>query len=382
MSLRLSLSSVFFFFLSFTSTTTFALDTFRQNWSGLDDEKYVQSLVACATTLKELQWSYNVWPKENKTEKPSFKTVVNEDQIYNQVVTSLQKQTLLAKQFGIELNKEMLQGELDRMARDTKDPKRLKELYASLDNNPTSITECVARPNLVNRLLRKQFSYSQVIHGELDRQAQYELSRYQQSQNMSNSNADIYTIDYVIESDTKGASASATATDPFRVELDQQSFDDRHANLIDFEAGTNQLQELETAFVYEEIVEASKTNIKVKSLVWKKDGLNSWVTKQNPTIQPSPVSKLESSFLLTNISGAQAGAIGGPPDTWKEFITGPRSRHSHTAVWTGTEMIVWGGGVSASIFVNTGDRYNPATGVWTPTSDVGAPPVRRLHTAI
>ena len=382
MLLRLSLSSVFFFFFSLTSTSTFALDTFRQNWSGLDDEKYVQSLVACATTLKELQWSYNVWPKENKTEKPSFNTVVNEVQLYNQVITSLQKQTLLANQFGIEISKEMLQGELDRMARDSKDPRRLKELYASLNNNPTSITECVARPNLVNRLLRNQFSYNQAIHGELNHQAQSELSSYQQTRKPGNSSVDVFITDYVIEKDTESPAAISAATDPFRIELDQQSFDEKHATLINLQAGTSQLQELETAFVYEEVIEQSKTNIKVKSLVWQKDSLNSWITKQNPTIQPSPVSKLQSSFVLTDISGAQAGAVGGPPDTWKELTSTPRSRAFHTAIWTGTEMIVWGGKNGPGFTDRTGGRYNPATGVWTRTSVVGAPLGRSNHTAI
>ena len=36
-----------------------------------------------------------------------------------------------------------------------------------------------------------------------------------------------------------------------------------------------------------------------------------------------------------------------------------RARYDHTAVWTGSEMIVWGGygGVS---YLNDGGRYNPA----------------------
>ena len=44
MFLRLSLSSVCVFFLSFTSTTTFAINTFQQTWSGLDDEAYIERL--------------------------------------------------------------------------------------------------------------------------------------------------------------------------------------------------------------------------------------------------------------------------------------------------------------------------------------------------
>ena len=39
----------------------------------------------------------------------------------------------------------------------------------------------------------------------------------------------------------------------------------------------------------------------------------------------------------------------------------------HTAVWTGSEMIVWGGDHSGSL-LNTGGRYNPSTDSWTATS--------------
>jgi hypothetical protein len=52
-------------------------------------------------------------------------------------------------------------------------------------------------------------------------------------------------------------------------------------------------------------------------------------------------------------------------------------RRYHVAVWTGTEMIVWGGSVNGNQFSNTGARYNPTSDRWTtisnaPTSGRGA----------
>jgi N-acetylneuraminic acid mutarotase len=71
-------------------------------------------------------------------------------------------------------------------------------------------------------------------------------------------------------------------------------------------------------------------------------------------------------------------------DTWAAMSTtnAPASRDSHTAVWTGTEMIVWGGYDLALNPINTGGRYNPAADSWTPTSIAGAPPPSTLHTAV
>ena len=74
-------------------------------------------------------------------------------------------------------------------------------------------------------------------------------------------------------------------------------------------------------------------------------------------------------------------------DTWTSTntINAPVARQGHSAVWTGTEMIVWGGATSASsswTFYNTGGHYNPATDTWTATNTTGAPVARAFPTAI
>lgn len=56
--------------------------------------------------------------------------------------------------------------------------------------------------------------------------------------------------------------------------------------------------------------------------------------------------------------------------------------HSVAAVWTGTEMLVWGGDGVGDQFVATGGRYNPSSNTWAPISNVGAPSARRQFTPI
>ena len=70
-------------------------------------------------------------------------------------------------------------------------------------------------------------------------------------------------------------------------------------------------------------------------------------------------------------------------DTWTPITTGVGfSRYGHAAVWTGTEMIVWGGN-SFPNDVNTGGRYEPSTDSWAPTSTgADVPTVRSRHTAV
>ena len=88
-----------------------------------------------------------------------------------------------------------------------------------------------------------------------------------------------------------------------------------------------------------------------------------------------------SAYTLPRISG------GGPPctdDTWTAttIINAPDARGHHTAVWTGSEMIVWGGDIPPFTYFNTGGRYTPATDSWIATSTANAPAARTAHTAV
>jgi hypothetical protein len=71
-------------------------------------------------------------------------------------------------------------------------------------------------------------------------------------------------------------------------------------------------------------------------------------------------------------------------ETWTPTSTAgaPTTRGLHTAVWTGSKMIVWGGWDDVVGVKNTGGVYNPATNTWTATSTKNAPTARGSHTAV
>jgi hypothetical protein len=83
-------------------------------------------------------------------------------------------------------------------------------------------------------------------------------------------------------------------------------------------------------------------------------------------------------------------------DRWRPMSHdgAPLARSDHSAVWTGSEMIVWGGMVTAQYLTEaqaddpeirlprTGGRYDPARDTWRPTSVDGAPTGRCEHHAI
>jgi N-acetylneuraminic acid mutarotase len=66
--------------------------------------------------------------------------------------------------------------------------------------------------------------------------------------------------------------------------------------------------------------------------------------------------------------------------TWRTISKAPiQGRHSHSAVWTGEEMIVWGGSVAGP--VSTGAAYDPESDSW---RELPPPPIsgRESHTAV
>jgi len=70
-------------------------------------------------------------------------------------------------------------------------------------------------------------------------------------------------------------------------------------------------------------------------------------------------------------------------DDWSatSLTNAPNPRVAHTAVWTGDQMIIWGG-FDGNNYLNTGSRYDPATDSWTGTTTANAPTGRDGHTAV
>ena len=228
--------------------------------------------VAYQRAIEEVYWRHRIWPKDRPDPKPSLDALMSQAQLEKKVEDYLRKSQALENYWQMPLTAEQLQAEMDRMARHTKQPEVLRELFEALANDPSVIAECLARPVLTERLTA-------------DLSAQAKTRRFE-------------------------------------------------------------------------------------SAVWTK-GLHSM----------SIATALgNSAYTLPRISS------GVPPctdDTWTatSTINAPDARESHTAVWTGSEMIVWGGD-NATVVLNTGGRYDPSTDSWTATTTVNAPSARSVHTAV
>ena len=103
--------------------------------------------------IEDVYWRHRIWPKENPDPKPSLDAVMSQAQLENKVAGYLRDSLALEDYWQRPITAEQLQAEMDRMARDTKQPEVLRELFEALGNDPAVIAECLARPTLAERLI-------------------------------------------------------------------------------------------------------------------------------------------------------------------------------------------------------------------------------------
>jgi len=116
--------------------------------------------------IEDVYWRHRIWPKENSDPKPSLDAVMSQAQLEDKVIGHLHDSLVLQDYWQKPITAEQLQAEMDRMARDTKQPEVLRELFEVLGNDPAVIAECLARPILAGRLIADFSAQDQTRHVE------------------------------------------------------------------------------------------------------------------------------------------------------------------------------------------------------------------------
>ena len=269
--------------------------------------------------IENVYWHYRIWPKERPDPKPSLDAVMSQAQLEKKVTEYLRRSQALENDWQRPITADQLQAEMNRVAQHSKQPEVLRQLFAALGNDPFVIAECLARPELSERLLTNFSAHDQEnLDSWSAREAQDQMPKLMGAA----------TTNYVLPAISDQPSAcddSWTAT-----------------------STTN----APTARLYHTAVWTGS-----EMIVWggfPGSGFTNTGARYNPSMD---------SWTATSTSNA------------------PEGRWWHTAVWTGSEMIVWGG-FDGSSGLNTGGRYNPSTDSWTATSTTNAPAGRWFHTAV
>jgi len=361
--------------------------------------------VAYQRAVEEVYWRHRIWPKERTDRKPSLEAVISQAQLEKKVTDYLRKSQALEDYWQRPITAEQLQAELDRMARDTKQPEMLRELFEALGNDPFVIAECLARPSLAERLLANWYAYDGGIHGRLKQRAAAELQKCRSIEQMKRLTGTYSEIE-LVKSD--GSEVERSRGPGHRAKLNNEQWDEtiqklaavfgvrRHVAVferVDMSAQAKNtapdryealpieklgaLEEAENCYYATAVIEQASDHLKLATVSWLKEPLESWLARVENQV-PSDMSVPGSGYRLPTISEG-GGCV---EDTWTATNSDnvPLARESHTAVWTGSEMIVWGGFSPSAL--NTGARYAPATDSWTATSITNAPVGRAFHTAV
>jgi N-acetylneuraminic acid mutarotase len=324
--------------------------------------------VAYQYAIEEVYWHHRIWPKENPGQKPALDSVLSRQQVENKVEKYSRDSQRLADEWQRPITPEQLQAEMDRMASHTKDPEVLRELFAALGNDPLLIAECLARPILAERLA-----------------------------------ADL-SVAAGVSPALRNSFAADTAASTGK--------NNAHYTLPEISAPLDCTNDTWTPTT----LTNAPAGRELHTTVWTGSEMIIWggtpdggVTLLNTGGRYNPSTDSWTATSITNApagrwyhtavwTGTQMIVWGGIDDTGYSNIGGeydpstdswtptsttgvPTGRYDHTAVWTGTEMIVWGG-YNGSSFINTGGRYDPNTDSWTATSTANAPDSRDAHTAV
>jgi N-acetylneuraminic acid mutarotase len=137
------------------------------------------------------------------------------------------------------------------------------------------------------------------------------------------------------------------------------------------------LQEDEGRYYTTVAISKSKDHLKLATVSWFREPVEAWRTREISQV-PSVIAATNTEYSLPKISdGAEC-----VNDTWTATSSPPDGYEGITAVWSGAEMIVWGGWLGGPSYLGTGGRYNPSTDTWTATSNTDAPSSRSNHTAV
>src|SRR4029077_9579130 len=105
-----------------------------------------------------------------------------------------------------------------------------------------------------------------------------------------------------------------------------------------------------------------------------KQSFSAWWEATRASV-PVDASAVSFDYRLPAIGGgAQAG-----PGTWDPTFALPEAYSGTSSVWTGTEMIIWGGTEAGQSKYNSGSRYDPVLDTWHTMSGTNAPDVRKQH---
>ena len=349
--------------------------------------------VTAESAVEAVYWRHRSWPSDNSGAKPSFDQALPQSVVRARVEDYMLQSKALEQLWARPIGDEELQAEVERMAASSGAPQVLKEIFTALGNDPILLAECVARPLLADRLIRRAYARDARYHLALKTAIEQSLARNPFAAEGRTLGDEYHETVWVLGGGRPGRAAMQAGARVVR--MDPDTWRDRLAALqAGFESDSDlpvgvfgELQEDDESFFVQAVVEKDGTRLRVATAVWRKVSFDDWWAQAKKTLdsgasaEVASLTRGEATPPLPELTPEAACT----PDTWQpvQSVGAPTIREAHTAVWTGAEMIVWGGfNATTQLDTNTGSRYDPATDSWTAMSTTNAPEARDTHTAV
>jgi hypothetical protein len=312
--------------------------------------------VAYQRAIEEVYWRHRIWPRgggERPDPKASLDMVMSQAQLEKKVEDYLRNSQALEDYWQQPLTAEQLQAEMNRMAKNTKHPEVLRELFEALGNDPLVIAECLARPVLAERLV-SSFEAMPIKRGVLSPRGIPATIVSYALPNIADWTGECTDDNWTPTTITNAPAARDGHTAVWT-----------GSEMIVWGGGFN------SGGRYDPSTDSWTATSTINAPHYRYHHTAVWTGSEM--------------IILGGGNGTNTGGRYNPgTDTWTATSTAraPAGRYNHTAVWTGSEMIVWGGVDSSGSDLNTGGRYDPSTDSWIDTSATNAPTGRRSHTAV
>jgi N-acetylneuraminic acid mutarotase len=341
-----------------------------------------------------------------------FEAAVPRAVLEEKVRKYLQQTAALEVYWKTQVTDEMLERELERMAQGTRLPDRLQELFAALHGDAFLIKECLARATLVDRLTHNFYAFDPTMHGEARRRAEQLQRQLAEGRQSPADDHPDRTVVELVQRELDAVEPKGRERDRDLPEgdgsgrrlLSPDEFRKERARWPEAPGGVAPVAEERDAFVIRVVLDESPRGARVATYAVPKRTWDRWWEAAKAELKAEQVVAVASEGGVPTVAASRADGFSGvaqaasgsgqdalvgyglaaaTADSWDNGILDhlPTPRRAHTAIWTGTVMVVWGG-FDDGTYWNTGGRYDPATDTWTPTSTSGAPSARAVHTAI
>jgi len=304
----------------------------------------------------------------------SFENTIPDRVLERKVRDYLKQSVALERFWKTPVTAEMLQRELERIVRDGQMPARLREIFSALGNDSVLIQECLARPVVVDRLVRNFYAHDRRLHSAELEEAERLRASVVGAGEIGPLREERERFVFEVMPNEAPVETFSVKKRPYEEWWAQASLDldPTHAGSAALSVSLG-LAEAGTAA-------DSEAWLPTPDVLWRRSGHSTVWTGSEMIVWGGFFKGQSSPQNLWFDDGARYDPV---LDSWTPIGRdgAPDARRDHKASWTGSEMLVWGGYNSDSV-LNTGGRYDPAENLWSPISSTGAPQERTEHSMV